>query len=124
MRRAEQTAPPMEVAQEQHRKFMELITDLETRTPQTAGLGWKGWRLTYMGIPRKNDRWQDPYTISMGRNDNGNWRPVSDVELSAAAPVQFTAYERVFIKKLVDKFFADDHRAKDEVIADDVIIPG
>jgi hypothetical protein len=65
------TMSKMMVKQAQHRMFAELVEDLETRTPETVGLGWKGWRLIHASTAK-----QDPFREG-GRRDNGKWRPVT-----------------------------------------------
>ncbi len=64
----------MMVKQVQHRMFVQLVEDLEKRTPTRTALGYRGWRLSYWGIPRKQDKWQDPFIEKLGRQDNGKWR--------------------------------------------------
>jgi hypothetical protein len=64
----------MVVKRVQHRMFVELVEDLETRTPATMALGWKGWRLIHASTAK-----QDPFREG-GRQDSGRWRPVAITE--------------------------------------------
>ena len=77
------------VKQEQHRMFQELIKDLETRTPETMGIGWMEALLR--GRPRQERQVAGP--VRKGPRPDGQ-RQVAGGAVVILAMMEFTAEEQ------------------------------